>query len=733
MSLNFLKTIDILGHDFKFSFEKSDTFKTNVGGVVTILVGIGVFLLCVYFSGDMFVHKNPNVIMMERLHDDFPTRSVNESNFFFAYNILDYNYNVIYDKRYFEFLFEYELWEMQNITGIKKEIISQFQNPIPCKPKHLHYDNYSYYKEKIYNFMCLENPNYEFGGDWSRKFIKLANFMVKRCDNTTELKFGVKCASDEELKEKFKDGIFLSIYYEMNVLDPQNYEDPIKPTIQRFYLSLDLNNILLKFAPRRKIWVRYNHAKLVTDNGFWVSDYHNRTFFQFDEKYYMYGFPTAQYFLNVRIHTNRRERIYFRSYIKTMEVLGNVGGLVEIAIYPVKWIYGIFLENSYKIYMFKKLFKLQFDEDEDEDNKDLDKKKGKRENQDEEIRKGGSLFSSQKLEVGAELKILENISSDKDSDLHKQLSINSIVKSEKKSDSTKYEKNEHPIILNKSSESCKEKKIYLSNNQEVIFRVQDNNFHEIPNILNSSLDEQEKNGKNEIVKAALNLRNEENVEEQEDKREQSAKTGNIIKGVDNAENEEKHMSPKANGKDSPDIELHPALKLLKSKTIGVKNPVFGVQKKFSINLDKDRKAITPEKCERIRYKYCCLCNRELSAEEKLRYELLKAAEKELHAKTEIVNFLKTIDQFKFLEKLLLNEDQYFMLQGKSFQSIPKSQNKNSDQVSSILNEKYQRDKEGLIEYLREEKLNEELDDIDRLLLGYLDEDLRQEIRERVEL
>ncbi len=51
----------------------------------------------------------------------------------------------------------------------------------------------------------------------------------------------------------------------------------------------------------------------------------------------------------------------------------------------------------------------------------------------------------------------------------------------------------------------------------------------------------------------------------------------------------------------------------------------------------------------------------ITKEEKIKFELMKAAEEELKEKFDIFSFFKSLEQITLLRKILLNESQSFML------------------------------------------------------------------------
>jgi len=122
---------------------------------------------------------------------------------------------------------------------------------------------------------------------------------------------------------------------------------------------------------------------------------------------------------------------------------------------------------------------------------------------------------------------------------------------------------------------------------------------------------------------------------------------------------------------------------------------------------------------------------------KLRFELIKAAGREYLKKTEIIDLWRNIDQLKILIKLVLNESQSFMLKNKGLKNIVNKDSKrvinigSKDSLLDIKEEKYKEDKIKLLNYLKLKLAGNQLPNVDKVLFGYLDEQVKAEIIEAI--
>jgi len=151
---------------------------------------------------------------------------------------------------------------------------------------------------------------------------------------------------------------------------------------------------------------------------------------------------------------------------------------------------------------------------------------------------------------------------------------------------------------------------------------------------------------------------------------------------------------------------------------------------------KSRKRRDVEISNLERNLYICCCQfKPKSKEQKLKYELMLAAEAAIEQKADILEVWKTLDQFRLLIKLVLNESQSFMIQNRGKQLITNELNGDIclEEIKNLEKDKAERNKQKLIEYLKERKENKTLTDVDILLTKYLKLEIKEEVKNKVSL
>jgi len=161
-----------------------------------------------------------------------------------------------------------------------------------------------------------------------------------------------------------------------------------------------------------------------------------------------------------------------------------------------------------------------------------------------------------------------------------------------------------------------------------------------------------------------------------------------------------------------------------------------INKEFNEIIEyKKKKRVKVElgRCERFIFNYlwCNFCEKTKDISKIIKYELISAVNYEIDKKLDLIELVKHMDQFRLFKKLFLNESQCFMLNSRDKMTITNHyrKNYNDKEVVKFLNqEKLQRKKEKLIEYLKQKGQENIMSPIDLILIKYLDEEFQDEIQ-----
>ncbi len=356
--------VDQLGKQMNFNIE-GGTYRTSLGGIITIISFIGMMTLIYYFGNDLLYHKSPAFMKTTFKTNHYPFRNMSIADVFVAYRIRGYNQPGINDVRMFEYYFKYKRKTLDNKT--KKYTSFTKHYPVhKCKfDSTLH--NVSYFYEKLGDFMCVDFSNLEIGGpDHHFNYGKLY-YNIKKCDKKTEDKFGVKCYNKEEFSQKLKelDGkLYFETIYKQNEVMPGNFKKPYSAIYQKDYVGIDFDN---KNVLYKKIF--FSIGEIITDVGIFFPEIKNQSFFEYDKMVEDRETTTEDFLVTLRILLSRKKTSYTRSYIKVQDVLGNAGGFLSIVMSWISYLYSFYLDNAYQVFLYEKLFNLELDAESPEEKK----------------------------------------------------------------------------------------------------------------------------------------------------------------------------------------------------------------------------------------------------------------------------------------------------------------------------------------------------------------------------
>ncbi len=141
-------------------------------------------------------------------------------------------------------------------------------------------------------------------------------------------------------------------------------------------------------------------------------------------------------------------------------------------------------------------------------------------------------------------------------------------------------------------------------------------------------------------------------------------------------------------------------------------------------------------CENFNYMYCCfkakLEKLEKSKSEKnQRYELLAAADQSIKKRLDIVQFLHSQEQLELLKKIILNENQCYMLEHRDLKFILDKGILDEMRTKQLKEQKNQDEVIKLTSYLKDRIKKNNLSKVDLLLFEFLNPDLYNTVQEEL--
>ena len=308
------KKIDLFGKEPEFYFKGKSKLNSWLGRILTYIFIILYIVTFCHKVIRMFQRVDITFYDSYSNTDEVPEIRVTQDNFSLVFAVFDkdgqpyINESIYYPEAYFNGE------EQQNI------------NIEVCDPDKINYKYKEYLKEyDISNFYCLTDIDHIF-----KPYINSLVVEIYPCKNETE---DDECQPKEIIDDSLHEHIFM-VYFEDIILTPLNYDDPIKERIN--YLSSDIYKIVGQY-----LYTELQLVKIETSTniiGFeFLTEPKLEEFVKFDKEL-SYTYPgydlddeENEEPSNVfEIQLNDKVLLEKRQYIKLIDVLGEIGGLMEM-------------------------------------------------------------------------------------------------------------------------------------------------------------------------------------------------------------------------------------------------------------------------------------------------------------------------------------------------------------------------------------------------------------------
>jgi len=308
------KKIDFFGKEPEFYLKGRSKLTSWFGRIFTYIFIILYIIIFVYKLYRMYQRVDITFYDSYSNTDEVPEIRVTQDNFSLVFAVFDkdgqpyINESIYYPEAYFNGE------EQQNI------------NIEVCDPNKINYKYKEYLKEyDISNFYCLTDIDHIF-----KPYINSLVVEIYPCKNETE---DDECQPKEIIDDSLHEHIFM-VYFEDIILTPLNYDDPIKERIN--YLSSDIYKIVGQY-----LYTELQLVKIETSTniiGFeFLTEPKLEEFVKFDKEL-SYTYPgydlddeENEEPSNVfEIQLNDKVLLEKRQYIKLIDVLGEIGGLMEM-------------------------------------------------------------------------------------------------------------------------------------------------------------------------------------------------------------------------------------------------------------------------------------------------------------------------------------------------------------------------------------------------------------------
>lgn len=105
--MKFLEMLDFYGKKINLNIKGEESYNTLFGGIISLLIWIGTLSLLWYFGQELWLRQEPKYFSRITYTDNTPWISLNESDFYFLFQVKDNKGRTIDNPRYFTFYAQY--------------------------------------------------------------------------------------------------------------------------------------------------------------------------------------------------------------------------------------------------------------------------------------------------------------------------------------------------------------------------------------------------------------------------------------------------------------------------------------------------------------------------------------------------------------------------------------------------------------------------------------------------
>ena len=337
----FIKGIDIFGKEPELYIKGKTKQVTLIGRIITAFYIIIYIIIFCYKLYRMFQRVDITFYDSYLNTDEMPNIKITKENFSLAFSIIDkYGQPFINESIYYPEVF---------LVGEEGESIRLER----CDLNNLGAEYKNIFEEsEIYNYYCLTDINYIL-----KPFNNSIRIELYPCESTNET--DDYCAPKEFIDQYLDESIF-KIYFHDIILTPFNYNSPVKEKIK--YLNTQIYK-----SVRQYLYTQMQLVKIETSNNIFGFDFltnpKTEEFIKFDNEL-MLPYPgfdwdnEDEYYPLSIFEIQLNDKILFekRQYIQLIDVLGEIGGLMEIIFSFFGLICSLIVDTLYGINFTNNLF-----------------------------------------------------------------------------------------------------------------------------------------------------------------------------------------------------------------------------------------------------------------------------------------------------------------------------------------------------------------------------------------
>lgn len=326
ITINYLD-FDIYSKALGFFYNDKERIGSLLGFILTIIYIVVTLFLFIFFTITTINRSDIKVHDSILYQNEVPEININPKIFYFAFGVENYltGFTRFIDETIYYPKVEYVNKIKEGTTFKTIEVIPLTIERCLQKKFGNDYQNLLV-KGELNDSYCLNNFNLTLQGNFKYDRLSYIQINIYPCVNTTDNNNHCK---PQEIINSFLSGTFISFLIKDIGLEPSNYLNPIVPSFQDIYVTVDKSYV-------RDFVIFFGLTEIQTDKGLFKENYHKERYIKYmkttqgiyyqDESKYLDG----QSMCEVQLRMSDDIRIQKRTYRKMSEVFAIVGGYMQL-------------------------------------------------------------------------------------------------------------------------------------------------------------------------------------------------------------------------------------------------------------------------------------------------------------------------------------------------------------------------------------------------------------------
>ena len=395
-----LKLIDIFSKHLVLTYKGEEKFKTNFGGILTIISFIIIMINAIFIGKDIVLKENPNVIQITKEEKFTPTHRLGKNNTFIEFGFSN-DTNLVDAHSYFEIIPTYYVQTQNNKNeSIFKTYLLEIDECEKTKDE-------SNYADK-----CIKDMDLYITGSWMETSITYLDISIRKCSNETYLpdttikteeeksilenfiknlngyqqseylvnkefhkglnlleklndieknrnKTKTICKPKEEIEKILNQPLYIDIKYSQVNSNPTKQDNSLFPIKRSTYFSI-ANGL------QKSLEFYYTSYVAQMDNGLIFEDYktkQNIVGVTNVEKDFKLIYKDDDYLVTLTFYMSHKTKIFKKRYIKVQEIFSQLGGFISLTILILKIFSSPFLNKKKYLKIINEFFEINYDEE----------------------------------------------------------------------------------------------------------------------------------------------------------------------------------------------------------------------------------------------------------------------------------------------------------------------------------------------------------------------------------